>query len=230
MDHLTALQDRRVLASNVDQPLPGSAPTRRTRVWPLLLTAFVAVGAIGAVGTTSLLRPQPTPAPRVTVAASDQPDPGGSTIVSDCFGIDTTRCLTANPSLHPALSQLATTAEGPSLMHSAATAGVAVRVGTLADGVYADFDPKARAVTIDTSLTKMSARGQAAIIAHELRAVATWSGPAGIVPSTGLTCIQEQTSAYATELAVWKELRGGGPPKDSLETEEDDLVHQMDSR
>jgi hypothetical protein len=220
--------DRRVLPSNVDMPLPGFSQSRRSRLWPLLLSTLVAVGGIGAATLFGSQLSKPAAAAAPLVASTDQPDPGGNTIVHDCFVVADHQCLTANPSIHPALEQLATTAEGPMLLEAAVRAGVAVRVGTL-DGMYAAFDTQGRAVTLDTSLTKMSARGQAAIVAHELRAVATWSSPAGILPHTGLTCVQEETSAYATELSVWKELRAPGPAKDALETEEDDLVQRMNT-
>jgi hypothetical protein len=116
------------------------------------------------------------------------------------------------------------------LMQAAARAGVALRVATLGNDIYAVFDARSRQVTIDTSLEKMSARGQAAIVAHELRSVATWASPAGILPHTGLTCMQEEASAFAAEIAVWKELRGAGPPADALETEEDDIAKRLDTR
>jgi len=78
--------------------------------------------------------------------------------------------------------------------------------------------------------TLMVKGGQAAILANQLRFVSIWAGPAGILPYKGLTCVQEQTSAEATELAVWKELRAAGPPMDKLEDTEDKLAHAMDSQ
>ena len=87
-----------------------------------------------------------------------------------------------------------------------------------------------KTISLDPALTSMSARGQASVLANQLRFVSIWAGPAGILPYKGLTCVQEETSAEATELAVWKELRAAGPPTDKLEHSEDKLAQAMDSQ
>jgi hypothetical protein len=164
----------------------------------------------------------------VTVFAGQ--DIGGNAIIDECFALADGACLTANPALHKALQQLAGTSQGPVLLRTAAKTGVSVRLGSAGAKFDAAFDPKARTVTLDPSLTTKSSRGQAAILANQLRFVSIWAGPAGVLPYKGLTCVQESASAEATELAVWKELRSAGPPTDELETTEDKLAQAMDSQ
>jgi hypothetical protein len=194
---------------------------------PVLVGAVVLVGAIAAV---TLVGSRPALAPHESVAVYEGENVGGSAIVHDCFAVDDQTCLTATPSLHKALEKLAATTEGPGLLATAARAGVALRVATLGNNIDAAFEPKSRSITLDTSAAGMSARAQAAVLANELRFVSIWAGPAGILPHTGLTCIQEETSALATEMAVWKQLRGDTPPADALESAEDKLAQALDSR
>jgi hypothetical protein len=153
----------------------------------------------------------------------------GNAIVRDCFDVDTRNCLTANPRLHPALELLRTTSKGPGLLETAARAGVTIRLGPVPSDTMAFFRPSARAVTLSTTLASQSVRGQAAVLAHELRHVSDWAGIGRFAQSNSLSCYGGEASAFMTEIAVWHEVQGARPPIDALEIKEDDIATAMDT-
>jgi hypothetical protein len=52
----------------------------------------------------------------------------------------------------------------------------------------------------------------------------------GIAGGNSFSCYSREAGAVVTELAVWREVKGDGPPVDALETEEDDRAHAMETR
>ena len=240
----TAPRSGRVLPANIDTPHPYQEELdleRREHHWPAIAAIVVCALALCVVVSLAFLsgRPaaseasRPGPATAADTATADEVAAEatvGSTIVRDCFEVDEHSCLTANPKLHPALAVLKRTALGSSLLEIAARSGVAVRIGSLPAHMDGEFRPKAHTVTISTRVASMSARGQAGVLAHELKHVANASGVRSVLPNNTFNCYSDEASAFTTEVAVWKELRGDSAPSDSLEMEEDDIAQAMDTR
>jgi len=202
-----------------------------------MLAALSAMAALALLGNSSPTQTAAAPRPIAAATSTDTPqttDAGsgdGSAIIRDCFEVNDRNCVTANPKLHDALRLLMATSKGPALLENAAHVGVAVRIGSVPSSAVAIFNPSRHTVTVATHYASMSARGLAAVLAHELRHAANWSGVTGIVQPIGnWNCYSDEASAFSTEIAVWKEVKSDAAPADSLEAAEDAIAQAMDTR
>jgi hypothetical protein len=230
----------RILEANSDFVAPDVGRGTRGPGARLLLGLGLLVGILAAslIFGGRLLVQAPAPEPVRPFDASptlsepsqaDQlqsdDDVGGNAIVqSPCLDVGGGHCLDADPRLREAVDLLRGTSKGPDLLTTAAAANVHVRIGRAPTGALAAFRSRTRTVTMDTRLMQYSARGQAAVLAHELRHVADWSKVGGMFANNTLACYNTEASAFQTEAAVWSELRGDRPPADRLESQVEEIA------
>lgn len=149
--------------------------------------------------------------------------PATASAVPSCFEVARNACLHADAALADAVSTLARTSRGPTLLAAAADAGVVVSRGAVVSHAWGQFRPATRTVTLDSGIDGSRPQARAAVLAHELQHVADWAR-LGRALETTLGCYATEANAFGTEAAVWSEQWGGNPP-----APRDDLEQQLNA-
>jgi hypothetical protein len=169
---------------------------RMARVPPVLVGPLLAL-LLAATSTATTAAQQAVPTEGLLPYAT----PNGGTIWLDAR-------------LVPALEVLGTLEVGRDLLETLARAGITVRLEAEPPGIWAHYDPAARAIVVDRSFAGVDPRTVATILSHEATHARNDAGGAvGLqarAAEASSACYADEHDAAITELHVWQALFGPG--------------------